>query len=141
MASTQARPGPLVRWDDLSLNRVFLVIACTIVLVTATIAWQASGTRPGGACAVMSPDFPWRSRAACWSSRISAWRIQFFLLRFGGRGLMYFALFLFLAWILPLVAGTILMASMLADGKRTRVRSCSVSARLPDRHGLPHAER
>ena len=33
--------------------------------------------------------------------------MQFFLLWFGKRGAMYFGLFLFLAWLLPMVAGTI----------------------------------
>ncbi len=42
---------------------------------------------------------------------------QYFLLNFGGRGKTYFALFLFLAWVLPLVAGTILaMSSQSNDG-------------------------
>ncbi len=35
--------------------------------------------------------------------------MQYFFLRFGARGKMYFGLFLFLAWLLPLVAGTIFM--------------------------------
>ena len=42
--------------------------------------------------------------------------MQYFLLRFGARGKMYFGLFLFLAWLLPMVAGTIFMfASMPRD--------------------------
>ena len=42
---------------------------------------------------------------------------QYFMLRFGRRGATFFALFLFLAWLVPLVAGTILaMASMYGDG-------------------------
>ena len=52
--------------------------------------------------------------------------IQYFLLRFGRRGATYFALFLFLAWLVPLVAGTILaMASMTGGRRRRRARSCS----------------
>ena len=42
--------------------------------------------------------------------------MQYFFLRFGARGKMYFGLFLFLAWLLPMVAGTIFMfASMPRD--------------------------
>ncbi len=38
--------------------------------------------------------------------------LQFFLLRFGRRGPNYFSLFLFLVWVVPLIAGTI---CLLAD--------------------------
>ena len=52
--------------------------------------------------------------------------LQYFLLRFGGRGRMYFALFLFLAWVVPLVAGTILsMASMPMRYRASGARSSS----------------
>ena len=45
--------------------------------------------------------------------------MQYFLLRFGARGKMYFGLFLFLAWILPMIAGTIFMfASMPRDASK-----------------------
>ena len=38
-------------WDDLSINRVFLVIACTIVLAAATAAGSVVGDDPSGAFA------------------------------------------------------------------------------------------
>jgi len=99
-------------WDDLSLNRVFLVIACTIVLVTATIAWQASPVPGFGGAGPVTPAFPLAIACGVLVVAYIGLALQFFLLRFGARGLMYFSLFLFLAWILPLVAGTItLMAS------------------------------
>jgi len=99
-------------WDDLSLNRVFLVIACTIVLVTATVAWQASPVPGFVAAGPVARGFPLAIACGVLVVAYTGLALQFFLLRFGGRGLMYFSLFLFLAWVLPLVAGTItLMAS------------------------------
>ncbi len=100
-------------WHDLSLNRVFLVITCAIVLATATIAWQSSpGPKLAGAGPLKS-SFPLAIASGVLVAAYFGLALQFFLLRFGGRGRIYFGLFLFLAWILPLVAGTItLMASM-----------------------------
>ena len=40
---------------------------------------------------------------------------QYFSLRFGGRGKMYLMLFLFLAWILPLIAGTIVLLGSISS--------------------------
>jgi hypothetical protein len=101
-------------WDDLSLNRVFLVIACAIVFCIATIAWTATRFSSPG------PPFPGSMSggnlplAIAISVLVVAYfglAHQYFLLNFGGRGKTYFALFLFLVWILPLVAGTILAMS------------------------------
>jgi hypothetical protein len=107
-------------WDDLSLNRVFLVIVCAIALVTATFAWQASPTpNVPGAGPVMTA-FPLAIACGVLVVAYFGLALQFFRLRFGGRGLMYFGLFLFLAWILPLVAGTIgFIASMSVESDPT----------------------
>jgi hypothetical protein len=111
-AKKHGRPN-LPWWNDLSLNRVFLVIACSIVLVAATAAWHA----PGGAT---SPDFADTTYPGNLPLAIAIGVLvvayfglahQYFLLNFGGRGKTYFALFLFLAWLLPLVSGTILAMS------------------------------
>ncbi|MFI5458401.1 MAG: hypothetical protein ACHRXM_23470 [Isosphaerales bacterium] len=100
-------------WDDLSLNRVFLVIACTIVLVAATIAWQASPVPDLVVAGPVMSAFPLAIASGVLVVAYFGLALQFFQLRFGPRGLMYFGLFLFLAWILPMVAGTItLMASI-----------------------------
>jgi len=110
-------------WEDLSLNRVFLVIACAIVLVAATIAWRASSVPDLVVASPFMPDrvvagpvmstFPLAIASGVLVVAYFGLALQFFLLRFGGRGMMYFGLFLFLAWILPMVAGTIsLMASI-----------------------------
>jgi hypothetical protein len=98
-------------WDDLSLNRVFLLIACAIVLVTATIAWSVSPapTTSFGPGEVIQAAYPLAIASGVLVVAYFGLAMQYFLLRFGARGAMYFGLFLFLAWIVPLVAGTILM--------------------------------
>jgi hypothetical protein len=104
-------------WDDLSLNRPFLAIACTIVLTTATLALSA----PGGASAAMAASGdslgadPLAVATGVLVVAYFGLAYQYFLLRFAARGKIYFALFLFLAWLLPLVAGTILAMSMSGD--------------------------
>jgi hypothetical protein len=96
-------------WDDLALNRVFLLIACTILLVTATAAWHSGLVSASATGRVVSGAFALAIANDVLVVAYFGLAMQYFLLRFGGRGVMYFALFLFLAWIIPLVAGTILM--------------------------------
>ena len=91
-------------WDDLSLNRVFLVIACAIVLVTATFASSgaAEPTASGSAPNSVSGSFPLAIAAGVLVVAYFGLAHQYFALRFGGRCKIYFTLFLFLAWIVPL---------------------------------------
>jgi hypothetical protein len=96
-------------WDDLALNRVFLLLACAILLVTATVAWTGRPAPTTGFAAVMATAFPLAIANGVLVVAYFGLAMQYFLLRFGGRGVMYFGLFLFLTWIIPLVAGTILM--------------------------------
>ena len=106
-------------WDDLSINRVFLVIACAIVLATATAAGSVVGDDQSGAFGTRSfpGNFPLAIAIGVLVVAYFGMALQYFLLRFGRRGVTYFALFLFLAWLVPLVAGTVLaMASMRGDG-------------------------
>jgi hypothetical protein len=98
-------------WDDLALNRVFLLAACGILLVAGTVAWSAHVTPPFGVGAAIAAAFP---LAVAYGVLVVAYfglAMQYFLLRFGNRGATYFGLFLFFSWIVPLVAGTILLAS------------------------------
>jgi hypothetical protein len=108
-------------WDDLSLNRVFLVLACAIVLATATFA-------AGGAAASASIGFVSSGNEGSFPLAIAAGVLvvayfglahQYFSLRFGARARIYFSLFLFVAWVVPLLAGSILlMASMPNNAER-----------------------
>ncbi len=105
-------------WDDLSLNRVFLVITCAIVLATANVARSVVGDDPSdkfGAHAFPG-NFPLAIAIGVLVVAYFGMALQYFLIRFGRRGVTYFALFLFLAWLVPLVTGTVLaMASMRGD--------------------------
>jgi hypothetical protein len=108
-------------WDDLSLNRVFLVIACAIVLATATFAagGAAESANFGFAASRDSGSFPLAIAAGVLVVAYFGLAHQYFALRFGGRARIYFSLFLFLAWVVPLLAGSILlMASMPIDAER-----------------------
>ncbi len=107
-------------WDDLALNRVFLSIACIIVLVTATIASSgAVESAPTG----LAPNralgsFPLAIAVGVLVVAYFGLGHQYFILQFGGRGKIYFTLFLFFVWLIPLVSGTIMLASMPRDSER-----------------------
>ncbi len=103
-------------WDDLSLNRVFLVIACAIVLVTATVASSGSpeAIAPGSVPNSVAGSFPLAIAAGVLVGAYFGLAHQYFALRFGGRSKTYFALFLFMGWLVPIVAGTILMMASLS---------------------------
>ena len=103
-------------WDDLSLNRLFLAILGVIVLVTGTIIWRAAIAAPMALPVGAINNYPMGIAMSVLVVAYFGLGMQYFLLRFGPRGKMYFGLFLFLAWIVPMVAGTISMfASMPLD--------------------------
>jgi hypothetical protein len=96
-------------WDDLTTNRFFLVAVCSIILITATIAWTRL-TGEGGL--IGRPVREAYSLAIANGVLVVAYfglAHQFFQLRFGRRGANLFALFLFLTWVVPLLAGTIIL--------------------------------
>jgi hypothetical protein len=108
-------------WDDLSLNRVFLAIACAIVLATATFATGGAAESPsiGLRSNGDGGSFPLAIAAGVLVVAYFGLAHQYFALRFGARARIYFSLFLFLAWVVPLLAGSILlMASMPIDAER-----------------------
>ena len=109
----------LAPWDDLSLNWLFLVGACAILLVTGTVIWNAGANAPAALPAGAVRNYPLAVALAVLVVGYFGLGMQYFFLRFGPRGKMYFGLFLFLAWLLPLVAGTIFMfASMPRDSSQ-----------------------
>jgi hypothetical protein len=103
-------------WHDLAGNRAFLAALCGLVLATATVAWGRLDegvlrTGPGG---VVRQALPLAIATGVVIVAYHGLALQFFLLRFGRRGWNYLSLFLFLVWVLPLVAGTIMA---LADNR------------------------
>jgi hypothetical protein len=103
-------------WDDLALNRVSLVIACAIVLATASLA--ANGAADPVAPGRSAGSFPLAIATGVLVVAYFGLAHQYFAVRFGGRGRIYFALFLFFCWVLPLVSGTIVLASLPLDRER-----------------------
>lgn len=105
-------------WDDLALNRTFLLIACGIVLVTPTVASSMLERDPNRAFDPRGPQsgLPLAIATGVLVVAYVGLAYQYCTIRFGRRGMTYFALFLFLAWLVPLVAGTVMaMASMRGD--------------------------
>jgi len=97
-------------WSDRGLSRPALACFCAVVLIGPTLAWQAIEERA-----------PWVSQRgeASYSLPIAigvfvvayfGLALQYFQLRFGKRGTTFLALFLFAAWVLPLVVGMIAVA-------------------------------
>ena len=116
LACQEAGLTQLAPWDDLSLNWLFLVGACAILLVTGTVIWNAGVNAPMALPPGAVSNYPLAIALAVLVVAYFGLGMQYFFLRFGSRGPMYFGLFLFLAWLLPLVAGTIFMfASMPRD--------------------------
>ncbi len=102
----------LPAWHDLALNPVFLVIACGIVLASATVAWNGFNRARFDGRTVHLTAFPLAIATAVLTVAYFGLALQYFLLRFGARGKLYFGLFLFLVWLVPILAGTIVaMAS------------------------------
>jgi hypothetical protein len=98
-------------WDDLALNRPFLAVICAIALVTATMAWNRLAAGNNFVAASVRQSFPLAIANGVLVVGYFGLAHQFFLLRFGRRGGSFFALFLFLTWVVPLVIGTIILFS------------------------------
>ena len=97
-------------WSDRGLNRLALVCFCAFVLIGPTLAWRG-----------IEEPAPWVSQRGDVSYSLPiaigvfvvayfGLALQFFQLRFGKRGTTFLALFLFVAWILPLLVGSIAAA-------------------------------
>jgi hypothetical protein len=100
-------------WDDLALNRVCLSILCAILLLAGTVIWRAGIDAPAALPADAVSNFPMGVAMSVLVVAYFGLALQYFHLRFGARGKMYFGLFLFLAWVLPMVAGTIYLFASL----------------------------
>jgi len=94
-------------WDDLALNRVYLSLACVLVMASINIAWSQAGKDPRFVGS-STTGFPLAVATGVLVVAYFGLALQYFLLRFGARGGTYFGLFLFFAWLVPLVTGAIL---------------------------------
>jgi hypothetical protein len=95
-------------WDDLSVNWISLVILSGIVLTAGTIASTvAAGSSDPTILRLGTGPYSLALAAAVLTVAYFGLGLQYFQLRFAKRGVMYFALFLFIVWGLPLIAGSI----------------------------------
>lgn len=98
-------------WSDRGLNRIALFCLCGVVLVAPTVVWKAI-ERPvswGGQVETISYSLP--IAIGVLVVAYFGLSLQFFQLRFGKRGTVFFSLFLFVAWLLPLALGAISAAA------------------------------
>lgn len=95
--------------DDLSVNWLCVVIVAGIVLVAGTIAGSAAATGPPAPWLVNREKgpYPLALAAAVLTVAYFGFGLQTFQLRFARRGGMYFGLFLFVTWLVPLLVGWI----------------------------------
>jgi hypothetical protein len=112
----------LPAWDDLALNRLFLVIACAIVLASATLAWNGAGNSGMARQAQLSRAFPLAIAVAVLTIAYFGLALQFFSLWIRVRGTIFLGLFLFMTWLVPLLAGGIVaLAAPLSPGHESQV--------------------
>lgn len=115
-------------WDDLALNRVALGVLCLIVLVGSTLAWNAIAGRPEGA----GPEGRISLSIAVGVLVVAYFGLafQFFALVVPKRPGTMMTLFIFLAWVVPLLAGSIARAAGMSDGMAIALLSLSPPAGL-----------
>jgi hypothetical protein len=110
-AQKQGRSG-LPVWDDLSVNRPWLAALCAVILITATLVWNRLRGADASISSTIREGFPLAIANGVLVVAYFGLALQYFLLRFGRRGTSFLSLFLFLVWVVPLIAGTI---SVIAD--------------------------
>ena len=110
-AAKEGRKFPSA-WSDRGLNRISVFCMGGLVLLAATIASKTIG-RP---VSWMMPSVPVSySLPIAIGVLVVAYfglSLQYFQLRFGKRGSIFLALFLFAAWLLPLACGAISAAAV-----------------------------
>jgi hypothetical protein len=104
-------------WSDRGLNRISLFCLCGIVLVTSTVAWRTIERPVPWLLQQVSVSYSLPIAIGVLVVAYFGLALQFFQLRFGKRGATFLALFLLVAWLLPLACGAISAASY--EHKRT----------------------
>jgi hypothetical protein len=99
-------------WSDLATNTV--AVACFAAIVFAALAVAVIvAPMPNPANVRFEP---WGPPAVAILAVLSyGWALQYFHLHYGRRAQSYFALFLFIVWVVPIVVGGLLMASGAKD--------------------------
>ncbi len=107
-------------WDDLSLNRVALMMICLLVLVGSTIVWQAIAQAPADPTINMPAQlrtmtFGIPIATAVLSIFYFGSALQYFALATPRRSMTLMSLFIFLAWFLPMLVGALIAATTGGD--------------------------
>jgi hypothetical protein len=102
------RPSP---WADAGTNRIALFVLCAIVLIGATVAWEAIEGRETLGRGRYSQTIAIGVLVVAYFG-LGA---QYFALRLSRYGQAFMALFLFVAWTIPIVAGLVALASWRAS--------------------------
>jgi hypothetical protein len=108
-ASKEGRKYPSA-WSDRGLNRMTVFSLCLVVLTASTICWKMIETPVTWATQPNPGSYSLPIAIGVLVVAYFGLSLQFFLLRFGKRGSVFFALFLFTAWLVPLVCGAIAAA-------------------------------
>ncbi len=95
----------LSAWDDLALNRWF--VAAVSLMVLGLCTWSTYVLDPAGNRTI-DRNMGLAIAVAVITVAATALALQFFLLQFGRMGATFFALFLFVTWLLPILAGILL---------------------------------
>ena len=113
-AAKEGRKYPAA-WSDRGLNRISLFAACGVVLVASTVAWRMIERPIAWLPRASTPSYSLPIAIGVLVVAYFGLSLQYFQLRFGKRGPIFLALFLFAAWLLPLACGAIAVA---ADAQR-----------------------
>ncbi len=132
-AAKEGRKYPSA-WSDRGLNRIVVFCMCGVVLAAPTLIWRAVEEPASWASQRGPVTYSLPIAIGVLVVAYFGLALQYFQLRFGKRGTTFFALFLFAAWLLPLVCGAISLASVSrswAPGSSLDVWSPALAALSP----------
>ena len=116
-------------WNDFAPNRWTIAVFCGIVLVAAAassfmVDWSVTGALGGGTRGA-GASFWLPGIVALLAVAYFGFSRQYFELTFGKRAAPYFLLFLFFAWLVPVIAGTIVAMSRWGEDASLPILSLS----------------
>ncbi len=108
-AAKEGRKYPSA-WSDRGLNRIDVFCFGAVVLIAATVCWRMI-EKPVAWVPAGSISYSLPIAIGVLVVAYNGLALQYFLLRFGKRGPVVYALFLFTVWLLPPVCGAISAAA------------------------------
>ena len=112
-AAKEGRTYPSA-WSDRGLNRISLFCICLILLVSTTVCWYQVERPVQVGPALREASYSLPIALGVLTLAYYGLALQYFLLRFGRRGPVFLALFLFLIWLVPLACSA---ASAMANAR------------------------